>query len=499
MNLFDAIMRTLMPDSPPAASGFPTRRAMLGGALLGSFFADSASAEEATPRSLSPERWLVNRLTYGPNTFDLNKADTLGYQGYLDWQLDYAAINDYAAVEQRLALYSILQMTPAQIASITQPSYIFGQLYEATILRATLSKRQLFQRMVEFWTDHFNIDLNKSYCPWLKMIDDRDVIRIHALGRFRDLLGASAHSPAMMDYLDNHISRVGNPNENYARELLELHTMGVDGGYTQQDVVEVARCLTGWGYHPYFPSVPPAFEFRYSDAYHDQGEKVVLGQTIPAGGGMSDVETVLDILCAHPSTANFISKKLCKFFYSEDPPQSLVDAVSATYTSTSGDIKEMVRTLFMTAIPAEAPLKFKRPFHHIISSMRASAATIGSTVAIRASLSNAGHLPFTWPRPDGFPDEFVKWADLLLPRWNFGSSLVQGQVTSVTFDPVVFFTGAVTADDVMNLIEAKLFSGSMSTFDKDRIRSHVAQNPSSVALRNDALALAIGSPGFQFH
>jgi|CXWL01.1.fsa_nt_gi hypothetical protein len=499
MNLYDAIMRAITGDGASASPGLPTRRALLGGSLLSALFSENVQAEESSSRAISPERWLVNRLTYGPSTFDFNKADTLGYQGYLDFELDYASINDYTAVEQRLSLYAILQMAPHQIAGITQPYYINEQLYDATLLRAIFSKRQLFQRMVEFWTDHFNIDLTKNYCPWLKMLDDRNVIRVHALGRFRDLLGASAHSPAMLDYLDNFQSIKGNPNENYARELLELHTLGVDGGYTQQDVVEVARCLTGWGYHPYFPTVAPAFEFRYRDTDHDKDPKTVLGQSIPANGGANDVELVLDILCAHPSTANFISKKLCKFFYSEDPPQSLVNAVAATFTATDGDIKAMVRTLFMTADPGNAPLKFKRPFHLFISSLRATAATIGSTVATRNSMSNAGHLPFLWPRPDGYADQFTKWSDLLLPRWNFGASIVAGQVSSVLVDVKAFFTGAISAVEVMDRIDAKLFSGAMSTFDKNRIRSHLVPDPPSLPLLGDALGLALGSPGFQWY
>ncbi|MDQ3814216.1 MAG: DUF1800 domain-containing protein, partial [Armatimonadota bacterium] len=228
-----------------------------------------------------------------------------------------------------------------------------GELNVAKLVRAAESKRQLQEVLVDFWSNHFNVDVRKGPVRSLKIVDDREVIRPHVLGSFRELLGASAKSPAMLFYLDNVRStaemqmpqrgrrgrfgrrnvanqNVANPNnaapkkrgglnENYARELMELHTLGVDGGYTQQDVQEVARCLTGWGMER------ETGAFRFYPFLHDNGEKTVLGQKIPAGGGIRDGEMVLDILASHPSTARFIAQKLCVRFVADEPPAALVD------------------------------------------------------------------------------------------------------------------------------------------------------------------------------
>jgi uncharacterized protein (DUF1800 family) len=196
--------------------------------------------------------------------------------------------------------------------------------------------------MVGFWTDHLNINLEKGDCIYLKPSDDREVIRRHALGKFRDLIRASATSPAMLVYLDGKENQKARPddipNENYARELLELHTLGVHGGYTQNDVYEVARCLTGWRLRTKVAARTVFFE----PGLHDDGSKNILGHSIPAGLGELDVERVVDILAAHPSTARFIATKLVRRFVADDPPPSLVERVAAVFTETDGDIKSLV-------------------------------------------------------------------------------------------------------------------------------------------------------------
>src|SRR5262249_11611084 len=188
-----------------------------------------------------------------------------------------------------------------------------------TLLRAVYSRRQLFEVMVGFWTDHLNINLEKGDCIYLKPADDRLVIRTHALGRFRDLIRASATSPAMLVYLDGKENKKAGPNdipnENYARELLELHTLGVHGGYTQKDVLEVARCLTGWRLRTKWRKGTVYFDPHW----HDNGEKSVLGHGIPAGGGPADLEQVIDMVCRHPSTARYVATKLVRRFVSEEP------------------------------------------------------------------------------------------------------------------------------------------------------------------------------------
>ena len=244
---------------------------------------------------------------------------------------------------------------------LQRPQQLLQQLISNRIVRGVYSERQLQEVMTDFWFNHFNVFWDKGADRWLTTDFEMNTIRPNALGKFKDLLLATAQSPAMLFYLDNHLStapsavvqraiqnnanRKPGINENYARELMELHTLGVDGGYTQKDVTEVARALTGWTIDR--PRMTANFIFR--PAMHDRGEKTVLGQRIPANGGIQDGQRVIDILVQHPSTARFISTKLVRRFVSDNPPQSLVDKVAATYTKTGGDIREMLRTIFFSS------------------------------------------------------------------------------------------------------------------------------------------------------
>ncbi len=221
------------------------------------------------------------------------------------------------------------------------------------MLRAVYSNRQLEEQLDDFWFNHFNVFADKGADRYLVTEYERDAIRPHVLGKFRDLLEATAKSPAMLFYLDNWQSVGPNApqprgqgnkakrglNENYGRELMELHTLGVDGGYTQKDVTEVARCFTGWTIN----QPQRGGKFVFNPRLHDNGEKVVLGVTIPAGGGESDGEKVLDILAHHPATAHFISKKLAMRFVADDPPAALVDRMAETFLKTDGDIRQVMR------------------------------------------------------------------------------------------------------------------------------------------------------------
>src|SRR5205807_6824193 len=310
--------------------------------------------------------------------------------------------------------------------NLRPPQFMTGELQMSRILRAVYSERQLQEVMVDFWTNHFNVFAGKGADRWLLTAYDRDTIRPHTLGKFYDLLVADAESPAMLFYLDNFQSvspnaqppqqRPGaargplaqlmrmsnNPqqqqpqqqqrrgiNENYARELMELHTLGVDGGYTQKDVQEVARCFTGWtifaprGAGAAAQAVmngrladrlkTDAGKFFFNARVHDDGEKTVLGHKIPAGGGVNDGLMVLDILAHHPSTAKFIATKLVRNFVSDEPPPALVDRVAQTYLKTDGDIREMLRTIFSSAefnssIAYRA--KVKQPFELAVSAVR---------------------------------------------------------------------------------------------------------------------------------
>lgn len=441
---------------------------------------------------------LVDRATMGRNAEQIALAEQLGFAGYLEHHLNHLAIDD-SALDARLSTFTTLPMNPQQLYPLT-PGQVIGELSAATILRAVYSKRQLFERMVEFWTDHFNIDINNGDDRWLKTVDDREVVRRHALGSFADLLNASARSPAMLLYLDNNTSIAGSPNENYSRELLELHTMGVDGGYTQRDVEEVARCFTGWGLFGRTSGASSGL-FRYNAGQHDNGQKTVLGHIIPAGGGINDGAMVLNILIDHPSTALFVSKKLARWLLGEDVGQPVIDAVRSAYTATRGDIKAMIRAALQPSVLLDASPRFKRPFHHFVSALRALPSTIAANgpQTLRQLLNGAGHHPFYWGPPDGYPDTFEYWSGGLLSRWNFGASLGGNAVTGVTIDAAGFFAGLGTADAMAQRINQAMFAGRMPQAEQARIRDYLAQAPASLTTQREALGLAIGSPAFLWY
>jgi uncharacterized protein (DUF1800 family) len=334
-----------------------------------------------------------------------------------------------------------------------QPDLLHNELMRATLLRAVLSERQLFEVMVQFWSDHFNIDPSKGDCRWLKVADDREVIRQHAVGKFPELLRASALSPAMLWYLDGRANRKRNPdekpNENYARELLELHTLGVHGGYTQTDVMEVARSLTGWTVRsteqkPYFS----IGKVEFKPELHDFGSKQILGQTFPAAGQKQakatlerlageDLDRILEIVTTHPSTALHISTKLCRRFIADDPPEEAVKTVAATFGRTRGDIRETLRSLFGTGDFQELRgNKLKRPFTFIASALRAAGATTNADQQMIDYLNRMGHAPFSYPTPDGYPETAAPWLGTLLWRWNFAVALSENKIkgTKIDFD-----------------------------------------------------------------
>jgi uncharacterized protein (DUF1800 family) len=318
-----------------------------------------------------------------------------------------------------------------------KPQVLLRELTAAALLRATLSKRQLYEVLVEFWTDHFNIDSSKGECAWLKAGDDREVIRKHALGRFPELLRASAFSPAMLWYLDGRAnvkrSPGERPNENYARELLELHTLGVHGGYTQADVMEAARCLTGWTVRDKNGLRKASVEFHADE--HDDGRKCVLGVEIPAGGGERDAGILIDIVARHPSTATHVATKLCRRFVADEPPPAVVESVAAAFRSSAGDIKSTLRALFASPeFDRWRGAKLKRPFHYVISILRATEAATDAGPALTSYLARMGHAPFQYPTPDGYPQEAAAWQGALFWRWKLALALAGGHVEGTRID-----------------------------------------------------------------
>jgi len=378
---------------------------------------------------------LINRLTYGPRPGDYARVRALGTGAFIEEQLAPESLDD-GACERITRRLETLAAPTGELFEYKRV-VLQRELTKNVALRGLYSRRQLYEQMVGFWTDHFNIDISKGDCPWLKAADDRDVIRKHAMGSFPDLVRASALSPAMLWYLDGRANRAGSagerPNENYARELLELHTLGVHGGYTQQDVMEVARCLSGWTVRSEMWFGNGRVEFLAE--HHDDGEKVVLGERIEAGLGEKDFDRVLDIVARHPSTGLYIAAKLCKRFISDVPDQAAVLAVAEAFQTSSGDIRATLRTLFQTpAFVAARGAKFKQPFRFILSALRASGSEADPDLPTYEVLQRMGHVPFEYPTPDGYPEEAEHWAGTMLWRWHYALALFENRVEDVRTD-----------------------------------------------------------------
>jgi uncharacterized protein (DUF1800 family) len=370
--------------------------------------------------SIDPNFLFLQRTSFGPAPGDLDRLRARGREAYLDEQLHPDRIDDTPCT-LLVRRFESLQLSPGNLLEFRR-EVLEDELGRATLIRAVFSRRQLFEVLVSFWTDHLNVFQGKGDCAWFKTAEDRDVIRRHALGKFRDLVRASALSPAMLVYLDGRKNHKARPNENYARELLELHTLGVHGGYSQKDVMETARALTGWDLKEKWGRGTVEF---HGDR-HDDGEKVVLGTRLPAGGGREDLERILDIVCRHPSTAAHVSAKLCRRFVRDDPSPELVHRVAAKFTETDGDLRETVRETLL-GLELAAP-RFKRPFRYVVSALRGLAATTQGKRGVRQYLERMGEAPFQYPTPDGYPDEPEPWQGTLLWRWNFALAMAKGRI-----------------------------------------------------------------------
>ena len=321
------------------------------------------------------------------------------------------------------------EVLPEEWAFQRRNQQVLQELQAAKLLRAVYSERQLQEVLVDFWFNHFNVFAGKIDDKPVMLEYERDVIRPHVLGRFRDLLGAVAKSPAMLFYLDNWLSRAGGLNENYARELMELHTLGVDGGYTQQDVVEVARAFTGW---TIVRSAPEASGFAFRKGARSR-QKRVLGRTLKAGRGIEDGEEVLDILARHPSTARFIATKLARRFVADDPPPALVDRAARTFRKTDGDLREVVRTILTSPElfdPAARRAKLKTPFEFVASALRATGAEVVVPNAALGTIAALGEPLYQCLPPTGYGDRAAAWmaTGALIDRLNFALALAGGRV-----------------------------------------------------------------------
>ena len=445
----------------------------------------------ALPRELTGDQQalqVLNRLAFGPRPGDVAAVHALGVDRWIEQQLQPESMADTSAARTEGG-FVLLTGSPADLMDRSPPPAIVArqlqragdvptaddsaryremqrtqgqmvaQLQASRVARAVGTERQLEAVMTEFWLNHFNVFIQKG--PTMRHYlasYERDVIRPHVLGRFRDLLGAVAHSPAMMIYLDNaqsmadslHLTllemharpnAVGRPaprrraglNENYGRELLELHTLGVDGGYTQQDVINVARAFTGWTVDQ--PAKGGPFLFR--PGMHDADPKQVLGQLLPPGRGVEDGEEVLDIASDHPATARFIVRKLAVRLVSDSPSEALVERAVTTWRRTRGDLREVVRTLVLSPeffARSAGRSKVKTPFEVVVSAARAMGAPVDTTPRSAAAVAQLGQPLWGHMAPNGWPDQARDWMNTgaILNRINFGFAVGANRLPGAT-------------------------------------------------------------------
>jgi len=605
---------------------FPPLRPFAAGAallLLGGGMAQAAGSDMDRDEIIH----VLNRITFGPRPGDVEMVQKMGgVHAYIEQQLHPEQIDD-SAVEQDLASLDMLQKSPEELAQIfqdeqkarqlkkqqetqqaaaaapnnsapaNQPSLPatkpmatatrleqlkallknnrsvtgVGQLQKDKLVRAIESNRQLQEVLVDFWGNHFNIDVKKGPDRLLKITDDRAVIRPHILGSFHDLLEASAKSPAMLVYLDNALSTVprtvtsrevqitahireqmmengngafapqvpqvgekkGGINENYGREIMELHTLGVDGGYTQQDVQEVARCFTGWTVE----RKTGAFIFR--PRMHDYGQKIVLGHVIPAGGGIQDGETVLDLLASSPATAHHIAYEMCERFVSDNPPPALVSHIADVFVQTNGNLRSVTEAILTSPeflSPSDFNTKIKSPLEFAVSAVRATGASVvvgpqdGNMQRLVTSMEGAGTLGrqqaidrankrprqslnwhiydlgeplFACAPPTGYTEDSSRWVSpgALIERLNFALALTEQKVSDVDFEPQTLFSGTDLdkPDDVLNRAVGALLQSHVSDSTKQVLEKTSVPQPGTSQTINPSklVALIIGSPEFQ--
>jgi uncharacterized protein (DUF1800 family) len=456
--------------------------------------ADSEALEANAGVVLTPEQRLLQRISFGPTAADHERMRQIGYTAYLEEQLAYTHLDDLELESALAEALPTLSMTPGELYFADN----FDLTYElpiAAIYRAIYSKRQLFEMMVHFWTDHFNIDLGGDAGYFLKQVDEREVIRKHALGKFPDLLKASSKSPAMLSYLSNDSNYADHPNENYGREVMELHSMGADQGYTQIDVREIARCLTGW--FMAWEEDENFGHFKFEPDAHDFGAKRVIGLNIAAGGGVTDAEKVIDRLGKHPNTAIRIAKKLLVYLWGYEPPQNYINRVATVFKNTGGDIKAMLRTILQRSWIEHAPAKLKRPFHFAASAVRATFGAVDDPGPLFDHLSDSGHLPYYWSPPNGYPDSRLYWSGFLRNRWNFSLDLSASDSLGIQLDLDGVLARNLTPQALTTRINALVANGKLAPVTQNAVRDFLRAGPRTRQRVDEALGLALASPDFQ--
>ncbi len=455
---------------------------------------------------VSTRTHLLNRTSFGVNTELKAKYDELGYEGFVDYQLGADSIDD-SEIEDYIAENLItVNMPLTEIRDLIDSEQI-GQfqaaeeLKAATFLRAVYSKKQLHQVMVEFWSNHFNVFHFDGPLPILKTKEDRDVMRPFALSSFSEILHADAKSTAMIYYLDTFSSTKEAPNENYARELMELHTLGVDGPYGHHDIDEVARCFTGWGINQ------ATGEFRFYQESHDFDEKTVLGKIIAADGGVTDGEQVIDILAEDISTANFISTKLCRHFIADNPSQDIINSTTDLFIQSSGDIKQCLKHILMSKhFQFAQDMKLKRPFSYMTSAVRTLDGDIKNNQFNRVTrlfLGALGQQSFNWSTPDGYPDKADYWESTtgMLYRWDFSNLLAFDALEGYSYDANAIISEPHSPENVVSQISDKILHRPMNNTDADFLLQYLNDGASNNTATDvkilGAIAIALSSPYFQ--
>ena len=407
-----------------------------------------AAAIQATGIDLGPTIALhaLNRLGYGPRPADVRRVLARGLERYVDDQLNPLPDPD---LDTRLRPLGTLNYPISQVLTIYNADNrslgpLIDEFQAAKLIRSVHGLNQLQEALVDFWFNPVNVYIADGFVRFSAMSYERDAIRPHVFGRFRDLLGAVAAHPAMLFFLDNYLNRadvnqggrrIAGINENYGRELLELHTVGVDAGYSQTDVYDAARVFTGWG----IDNINTSGNFIFRAAQHDRGAKHVFGLDIAAGGGQEEGHRLLDHLAAHPATARFVSWRLAQRFVSDDPPARVVDRMAATFQSTGGDLRAVMRSMLQTAefwAEAFAGGKVKTPFEYVASVIRAVEGQVTNVRGVAGQLNNMGMGLYLSVPPTGYSNRGSEWLNPSshLARMNFALDIAANAIPGVAVD-----------------------------------------------------------------
>jgi uncharacterized protein (DUF1800 family) len=442
---------------------------------------------------------VLDRLSFGASPETIDAVKKLRVEGYIQQQLQPESIPQPQTLTTRLSQLETLNLTPLQLFEQNslpklpkgenptpeqrrtyrqKMAHVLEQAQQARLLKATTSPRQLQEVMVDFWYNHFNVFSRKGITQMLVGAYEQEAIRPHVFDRFRDLLAATAHHPAMLFYLDNWQNSASKDskgiNENYARELMELHTLGINGGYTQQDVIALAKIFTGWTFRRRAMPGVGGTGFYFDAKRHDSSDKVFLGQTIK-GSGIAEGEQALDILAKSPATARHISFKLAQYFVADQPSKTLVDRLAQRFLATDGNIREVLSTLFQSSEFWDAHrAKFKTPYQYVVSAIRATGAEVQNFQPIQGILQQLGMPLYGCVTPDGYKNTEEVWLnpDALTRRINFATLLASGRFSKSKIDP----------DRLARTLNPSLSSQTQQTL--------------STSPRNLQAALMLGSPEF---